>query len=60
MASKLKTTLRTIERNINILREKGIVERVGADFTKNIFKNTIQIKKYMIQYVRNKRRLIIY
>ena len=31
IANQLKTTLRTIERNINILKEKGILERIGAD-----------------------------
>lgn len=31
MASKLKTTVRTIERNINILKEKGILRREGTD-----------------------------
>lgn len=31
MASKLKTTVRTIERNMNLLREKGLIERVGSD-----------------------------
>lgn len=31
IASKLKTTLRTIERNINVLKEKDIIERVGTD-----------------------------
>lgn len=33
IASKLKTTMRTIERNINILKERGIIERVGSDKT---------------------------
>lgn len=31
IASKLKTTLITIERNIIILKDKNILERVGAD-----------------------------
>ncbi len=31
MAFKLKTTVRTIERNINILKEKGILKRQGTD-----------------------------
>lgn len=31
MASKLKTTVRTIERNVNILKEKDILERVETD-----------------------------
>ena len=31
MASKLETTVRTIERNVNILKEKEILERVGTD-----------------------------
>lgn len=31
IASKLKTTIRTIERNINILKTQGTLERIGAD-----------------------------
>lgn len=31
MASKLKTTVRTIERNINVLKEKEILQRIGTD-----------------------------
>lgn len=31
IASKLKTTVRTIERNINVLKEKEILQRVGTD-----------------------------
>lgn len=31
IASKLKTTVRTIERNVNILKEKEILKRVGTD-----------------------------
>ena len=31
IASKLKTTVRTIERNMNILKEKDILKRVGTD-----------------------------
>ena len=31
MSSKLKTTVRTIERNINVLKEKEIIQRVGTD-----------------------------
>lgn len=31
IASKLKTTVRTIERNINILKEKEILQRIGTD-----------------------------
>ena len=31
IASKLKTTVRTIERNVNILKEKEILQRIGTD-----------------------------
>lgn len=31
IASKLKNTVRTIERNVNILKEKEILKRVGTD-----------------------------
>lgn len=31
IVSKLKTTVRTIERNVNILKEKEILKRVGTD-----------------------------
>jgi len=31
IAKKLKTTSRTVERNISILRKKNIVERIGSD-----------------------------
>ena len=30
-ASKLKTTMRTIERNVNILKEKEILQRIETD-----------------------------
>jgi ATP-dependent DNA helicase RecG len=33
IAKEIKTTKRTIERNINVLKEKGLIERVGADKT---------------------------
>ncbi len=31
IAQKLKTTVRTVERNINLLKEKEIIQRKGAD-----------------------------
>lgn len=31
IATKLKTTVRTIERNINVLKEKEILQRIGTD-----------------------------
>ena len=30
IAKKLKITIRTVERNISILKEKGIIERIGS------------------------------
>ena len=30
IAIKLKKTVRTVERNINILKDKGIITRVGS------------------------------
>lgn len=31
IAFKLKTTVRTIEKNINVLKEKEILQKIGTD-----------------------------
>ena len=47
IVSKLKTTVRTIERNINVLKEKEILQRIGTDKVGywKIRKNTIHTMK---------------